>query len=247
MVRSRISVVMMLTGAVIGLAACTSGFDFGSDRVDGSGNLETRTFDVGDFDAVEIGDAFEADVSVSTESATLVDVTADDNFFDHIRVEVNGDTLEVSDRGNVNFNSDNRILITVVASALSSVEASGATDVTVRSAGTDLIELRASGASELDVIDLDGSNIEVNVSGASRAILAGDADSADVNVSGASSLDLRGLELDSATVDVSGASNAEFGPAEVVSGSASGASHIRVEASTVLDIETSGSSSARRR
>ncbi len=247
MAGSRFSQLVLSVSAVAALGACSS-IDFTGDRIDGSGDVETRTFDVGEFAQVDVGWAFEAEVTVTPGEATTVAVTADDNFFEHITVDVSSNTLEARTKSDVNLDGDDRILITVTTPTLAGVHISGAAVVTIRAEGTDVTDFDASGASRLRVLDLDGSDIAIDVSGASRVTIEGArADTASVDVSGASSINLRQLALDSARVSVAGASNAEFGRADVVSGSASGASEIGVDADTTIDIDTSGSSSVQRR
>lgn len=244
-----------VAGSAFALALAASAFaligcgdlDPRNERIEGSGVVETRTYDVADFDRIEIGSAMQADVTVAPGGTTLVEVSADDNFFDHISVDVDGGTLEARTSGDVNLDGD-RPVLTVTTPTLSSVDLSGATTAIIRAAGTDVTDFEASGASRLRVVDLDGSDIDLEVSGASRATLEGaGAGDAELAVSGASSVDLTGLPLDSARVDVSGASNADLGPTAIVTGSVSGASHLSVDADTTLDVETSGASSARRR
>ena len=80
MAGSRFSHLVLLVSAVAMLSACSS-IELTGNRIDGSGDVETRTFDVGEFDRVDISSAFEAHMTVSPGEATSVEVTADDNFF----------------------------------------------------------------------------------------------------------------------------------------------------------------------
>ncbi len=228
--------------------SCTVNVDLGNDRIDGSGVIETRSYDLDGFDEISIANALGAEIAVRPGSDFLVEVTADDNFFDHLEIEVSGSRLRAGTEDNVNLRSDDRVVVAIEMPALNSIDLSGATDVTVRAGDTALEEVEVSGASTLRVEDLDGSDIQLDASGASRVVVEGDgADTLRADVSGASTVELRDLPLESAEVDVSGASTLELGPVESVTGEASGASRIRVDDDTRIDIDTSGASSVDRR
>ena len=235
-----------LVAGVFGLLLTASGCFSDGDRIKGSGNVETRSFDLADFDRIDISAAFEAEVAVVPGSAHEVKVSADDNLFDELRIEVDGRTLEIGTRPNVRLDST-QMSAQVTLPGLFEVKASGASDVTVDPAGDELDDLEASGASSLHIFEVNSSELSIDVSGASRVEIDGSRTAtAQIDASGASRVDLDGLPIDSASVDVSGASEVRFGPAAEVSGSASGASTVRVEEATHVDIKTSGASSVDR-
>jgi hypothetical protein len=244
---SRLSTTVVSLLALIALiTACSINIDLG-DGIDGSGNVETRAFDLSGFDKLAIGSAFEVDVSIDLSAGYKVEVTVDDNLFDELIIEVDNNTLQIRTRSGSRLRSNDGLKATVVLPSLSSVDASGASDVTVLAAGTHVAELEASGASKIRVIDLDAADMKIDASGASKLELGGvRAGALDLDVSGASNVDLEDLPVDTADVSVSGASEIKFGSTAEVTGDLSGASTILVRDATYVDVDTSGSSSADR-
>jgi hypothetical protein len=238
--------VAIVAAVALSATSCVS-VTFGGDEIEGSGNIETREYSLDSFDEIEIANAFDADVTIAADADQKIEITADDNLFEEIEVELDRDTLKISVRGGTNLKVSTALKATIVAPSLSAVEVSGAARADVRAGGSALSKLEASGASRIDVIDLETAELKIDVSGASSVIIAGTSGgSVELDVSGASEADLRELPITTADVDISGASNVELGPAEDVEGSASGASHLRVASDTRIDVETSGSSSVQR-
>lgn len=243
--RSSFMSAVWVVGLALTAGACSIDINLGGEDIDGSGDIETRTYDVAGFDEISIQNALEADVTVSPGAEISVEVTADDNFFEYITIDVSSSTLKAKTEDDVNLRGER--LVTVVVPSLSRVDASGATSVNVDAGGTNVGAIDVSGASTLGILDLNADDIDIDVSGASNVAVAGDKiDSVTADVSGASSADLHLITVGDATVDVSGASHARFGEADRVVGDASGASNVRVESDTDVDIDTSGASSVDR-
>ena len=243
--RIRLLVSIVLAVALSG-TSCVS-VTFGGDEIEGSGNIETREYSLGSFDEVDIANAFVADVTIAADADQKIEIAADDNLFDEIVVELDGNKLKIRVRSGSNLKVATALKATIVAPSLSAVEVSGAVRADVRAGGSSLSRLEASGASHIDVSDLDTAELKIDVSGASSVDVAGTSGgSVELDVSGASEADLRELPITTADVDISGASNVDLGPAEEVQGSVSGASHLRVADDTRIDVETSGSSSVER-
>ncbi|MFW2381614.1 MAG: head GIN domain-containing protein [Acidimicrobiales bacterium] len=226
------------------LAACSINVDIGTKDIEGSGDVETRTYSLTNFDQLDVSSAFVADVTVVPGGEYQVEVSADDNLFEELLIEVDGDTLEIGVRSEWRVRTEIPLIATVTMPALKALEASGAAHVTVAADGTDIDNIEASGASTVRVTDLDGTDISIDASGASTVELMGiRAEEVSIDASGASRVDLRDLPIENGNVDASGASVVEFGSAAEVDGNASGASSVRVEPSTDVDVDTSGGSS----
>ncbi len=234
------------TLAVTIASACTVDVKIGGDELTGSGVRETRTFDLVGFDRVDVSHTFTAVITVEAGGDHLVEVTADDNFFDAVEVEVRDSTLHIGFEDSVNIRSDERPEAIVVVPGLSGVTGSGASALTVVASGTAIHDVELSGASTLTAGGLAGAAMTVEASGASTMTLEGSATSVELGVSGASSADLAGLVIDRARVEVSGASRVEFGTAQAVSGDVSGASTVTLDERTIADLDVSGASTVRR-
>ena len=227
----------------------------------GSGQLETRDFDIQDFNKVSVSNAFEADVTYAETYS--VSVTADANLFGYLEVVRRGGTLYIGLKPRVSLRSGT-LQAAVTLPYLEGVDASGASTVSVagftdaarfdgEASGASRLTLDAlvlgncdfdiSGASQLKLIDLNADDADFDVSGASRVNGRILMRNGDLEASGASQINLRGsagiLELKG-----SGASGLELGtfPLTDVDLELSGASHGTVDVSGRLDLDLSGAS-----
>lgn len=234
------------TLAVTIAMACTVDVNIGTDELTGSGVRETRTLDLAGFDRLDVSHSFAAVITVEPGGDHLVEVTADDNFFDAMEVEVLDSTLRIGFEDGVNTRSDERPEAVVALPGLTGVTGSGASALTVVASGTAIDELEVSGASTLTAQGLAGATTTAEASGASTLTLEGSATSVELGVSGASSADLVGLVIDRAGIEVSGASRVEFGTVQTVTGDVSGASTVTLDERTTADLDLSGASTVRR-
>jgi hypothetical protein len=193
--------------------------------VSGSGKLETKEMNYTDFTGLEIGSAFEVDITRA--DSFLVKITIDDNLLDYLDIHQSGKVLHIGlKRSFVYPRTTQRATITMPV--LTELELSGASKGKLTGfSSSNPVEIGVSGASSLKIVDLEAGETEFYVSGASR-------------VSG-------NIKVTDSKFDVSGASNIELeGSAEDISIDVSGASHANLDDFTVVsvDVELSGASSA---
>jgi hypothetical protein len=221
----------------------------------GSGNLETETYTFTDFTEVEVSSAFAFEIQQS--SSYSINVTADDNVMDYVRVSKDGQTLKIGLRtgiriGSVTLNIGFGIFpllesITLKASVtmpqLHGLTASGASHGTISdfSSNEDL-DITLSGASRLTG-DITAGNVDFGISGASTVQIEGSADDIDANVSGASHFNLEAFTVNNADINFSGASSGTVNLNGRLDANLSGASTLwYIGEPTSTDINTSGAS-----
>lgn len=227
----------------------------------GSGQLETRAFDIEGFNRVSVGSAFAADVSYAETYG--VSITADSNLFTHLEVERRGDTLHIGfkprialRRGTLRAVVSLPYLEGIDASGASRVSVAGFTDAPRFDAGAsgasrltlDTLtlgncKLDVSGASHLELVDLRTDDADFDVSGASRVNGVLVMRNGDLEASGASQINLRG-SAGILQIGGSGASNLNLDgfPMTDLDLSLSGASRSSVEVSGRIDLDISGAS-----
>lgn len=177
-------------------------FSFGN-AVHGSGVATTDIRNVGEFDGVDVGGVF--DVEIVAGKDFEVKVEADDNLMQYIETEVSGGVLKISSSTH-HLKSKSPLRVRVSAPNIESIEASGASKVSISA--------------------LQNSELRIDTSGASRVSLEGATRSLSVEVSGASHVEAEALKAENATVGASGASGVDvFVTGKLVS-NASGASKI---------------------
>ena len=154
-----------------------------------SGERTTKTFDVRDFDGVEIAGQWQVTVERGDDWRVSVEMPAEVS--DQVRVERNGDALDLRYNGRWlpgDFGGENGALkATITMPALERLTASGI-------------------ATQLTFSGFDGSGLSIDISGGVN--LQGTAsrfDSLTLELSGAGNLDLRDVSVTDANVEISGA------------------------------------------
>ncbi len=232
------SLCLLTAGAALAFTACSS---FDREAVRGSGDVVTRSYEVGDFDRIRVSRALE--VSITPGDTYSVKLSADDNIVEHISVDRRGDTLVLDVDDDVSLRRATHHF-DITMPDLDGVELHGA-------AGAELSDLTLSGGLELDLSgasELDGAGIDVDLlrldlSGASEIRLDGVGEQADVHASGASFVELRDLTVADAKVELHGASKANITATDHLAADLSGISKLRYGGDPELGrIETSGGS-----
>ncbi len=167
--RSRMGKAAMVAGLAGGaliLSAC-SGFDV--DFEYGSVELETRTFELAAFNAVDVDAVYDVEIIVEEGAAQSVTIEADVNKFDDLSVVVENGVLELDMSNAIHIPDDLTVMITVPE--LAAVTADGATSVTIEGTGGDL-SLSVDGVSSIDAGDYLADSVEVKADGASDVEVA---------------------------------------------------------------------------
>ena len=213
----------------------------GGEGIIGAPNLVTKEFDFSDFTSIEVGYAFEVDVTrADTHSVT---VTLNENVFEYLDISQSGKTLRIRMKSYYSYQRVTR-QASITLPALRSLELSGASRGEVAGFETmDDMGFDVSGASNLSLVDLKAGNTSFDVSGASRVTGSIEITDGDIDVSGASTIELEGKGTN-VRLEVSGASTARLDhfPVEIADTRVSGASNATIEVSGRLDIDISGAS-----
>lgn len=209
--------------------------------MEGSGVLETRSFELPPFRAVVIGHGADLDVRIAPESTATI--TLDDNLFDALRVEVDDGTLRVEFAGGFSYTNVN-LSAEVEVPSLRGLELSGDSWARARLEGEPRLRLDLSGASmvELEANAID--DLSVKLSGGSVAsVQRGRLERLSVDASGGSRTLASTVLANHAEVSMSGGSRAELKVNQRVTGHLSGGSQLRLHGDLpVIDVERSGGS-----
>jgi hypothetical protein len=203
MMRSRYSV---MTAFVMMFLLLTAGnavpFSFGKDSIEGSGNMETRELDLKSFDEIEVGGAFDLEITLGDEQKVLM--TIDDNLWENLEVEVSGSTLEID--WDKSCEPDGECKVEIVVRELKSMDIHGAAEVEIEGYHGDTFNFDVSGAAELE--------------------MDGEVDNLEIHVSGAGEIDTRELKAKSVEISVSGAGEAKVFASESFEARVSGVGSI---------------------
>ncbi len=195
-------------------------FSFNFKGVQGSGKTATEVRGLDGFKAVDVSGVVQVEITAQKDFS--VEVEADDNLLPLITTEVTGGVLKIGTECRVS--SSNPIRVRINAPDIESLEASGATNITVN--------------------DLKNSSLSVDSSGASKIKIAGETSRLTVDVSGATKVEADALVTENAIVDASGASHVSVNVTGQLRGDASGASKIVYSGSPgSVEKKSSGASS----
>ncbi len=191
---------MVLTG----LADTADAFPFGKRHkgIRGSGDLETRELDLDTFTELELGGAFDINVTIGDEQK--VEVTIDDNLWDNLVTDVRRGTLELDWDENCRPDDDCEVNIVV----------------------TELEAMTIKGAGDVAITDFRGERFEFDLYGAGDLVMDGEVDELAINISGAGDIDTRDLIAREVDVTISGAGNAEVHVTESLEGRVSGVGNL---------------------
>lgn len=215
-----------------------------SNTVEGEGPLTERNVEVSSFDQISISGGWE--VTLVPGEAYDLQVNVQENLQDHVKISINGNTLEVGVEGHVS--TDERMKIRIAAPEIAGIYLTGASVLRSENQLASLsLDLECSGASEL-YLEVDCDQISLDVSGASETYLEGKTNGLQVDASGAAKYYGNTCQTESADISASGASYAEVQVTSSLKAEASGASAIAYSGNPDQVRESSsGASSVRKK
>jgi hypothetical protein len=204
-------------------------------------NVQLRN--VAAFNGIKISGPITAYVTIGNESAVAVSAS-DEKFRDNIRTEVVDGVLNISFNNNgLKFNGDKELRAYISYKDLSSVDASGASEIIFNDIfKQNNCKIRLSGASEIKGA-ISMQNLSLDLSGASTVKINGDVENLKIEASGASDVKNYDLVANNCMVELSGASDVKITVKNSIKAKASGASNLYYKGNPESrDMATSGAS-----
>lgn len=193
-----------------------------NEKVSGSGNVQTADREVSGFTKIDVSGVFKVEVTLQRDFD--VKVEADDNLLPFIKVEVDGETLEIE----------------------SEKKLSSSNPIVVRVSAPNIEDLEISGASKIEVTNVNNDSLNIDSSGASKIKIEGITKNLTIDSSGASIIDADYLKAENALIDSSGASKINVFASNSLEADLSGASNVYYSGSPKhLKKKTSGVSCVR--
>ncbi|MCG8572084.1 MAG: DUF2807 domain-containing protein [Spirochaetes bacterium] len=171
----------------------------------GSGNVETRQYEIANFNQLDVSSGFEVEITQGNSYEVLI--TTDDNLFNKLKVYKSGSTLHIGPKPGVIL-QPTELKTEIVMPSLVELELSGASEGVFSGFSEAKFCLNLSGGSELTGMDSSFSSTEYDLSGGStfrgNQLSSGNIYSSDI--SGGSTLDLGDTNINSCDFDISGGS-----------------------------------------
>lgn len=183
------------------LAACSIGSD---DGVAAQGQGTQRSFAVDGFEKVELAGSDDVDVRVGQAFSVRAEGPAE--VLDRLRIEKDGDTLEIGrKRGDSSVRGKARVIVTLPRLAGASVAGSG--NMQVDRAGGAKFDGSLAGSGNLQVGQLQADAVELSIAGSGTARAAGATKKLDIDIAGSGNIDAPRLTADEAKVNIAGSGN----------------------------------------
>ncbi len=224
--------ILLLT--IIGL------FLIGCQVVSGSGNIETKEYDLSDFNKIEVNRVYEVIVRPSSEYKVII--TADDNIHQYIEARTHKGELSLDlDEGR----TYNAISITLKAEIsmpdLAELEVNGASKIWFAGIHSKDLLISVNGASEI-IGDLKVDNdLKLNLEGAVKVHLKGVAGGdLDLELRGVADANLRNFRVNDASIELNGASKTQIWSTGTIFGEINGTSQLIYYGNPKLEIDKAG-------
>ncbi|MFT7597332.1 MAG: hypothetical protein ACI8TP_000250 [Acidimicrobiales bacterium] len=236
----------LLAGGALALSACGTNINlsFGAD-INGSGNHTTQTYEVGDFDKIDICCGLDVLIEIEEGDGNSVEITIDDNLHEYLDVTIaNGETLEVKPKSSSSIDHTGTLVLRIAGHEITGLDVGAGSDVGGDFPATDNFTLKVSSGSDTTV-SIDADEVAVEASSGSDVDLSGRGDAVDIKANSGSDVRLTALEVQTAKVDASSGSNIEIDVADSIEGKASSSSdvdiwgnprNVRIETTSSSDI-----------
>jgi hypothetical protein len=198
--------------------------------------------EVPDFQGVAVSHGIRAEVKRGPKSVRL---EGDAKQIPRVKLEVKDGVLTTEVKGSNFFFSPgvDGVRLIVTNPQVTSVAASGGSEVDAEATPATEFSAAASGGGEVRVTGLETSSLKTSASGGATVTLAGRADSVTANASGGSVVQAEDVRAQTLEVNVSGGSRFEAHSAQKVTGNLSGGSTVRLqEKPGSINVNTSGGS-----
>ena len=168
----------------------------------GNGRIKNEEREISSFEKLDAGGAFTIKVIVGP--AASLKISAEENLLSYIRTSVRGDRLVIDTKKSISPRKE--ILIEITTPVLTSVDVSGANNVSVKG--------------------ISSKDFSIDLSGAGHIYAEGEVDNLDADLSGAGNINAKNLKAKDVRVTVSGAASADVYAKESLNASVSGVGSI---------------------
>lgn len=227
-------VATLALGAAIGLSLA------------GTAMAESRTFELKDFDKLDIATGLDAVVTLG-DGFSVAATSNSGEALDSLQIDVNDGVLTARiDQNFLDFilsggligmllSSGNAVTLAVTLPALSGIEASSGADVRAANLSGNQLNLHASSGANIEITDASLGTAWVGSSSGADVQISGTADSIEADASSGADIDAAGLVVSSAIASASSGANISL----------HATTSVRAEASSGADVDVAGNPAER--
>jgi len=174
--------------------------------LDGVGLVESRTYELQSFSGLELRNS--AIVYITQDSVSSVQIEAQKNILDHLKIKVNAIGELVIDN-DLCFGKHKTIKVYLHTPAMNSIKISGSGKIIgTGTFSSNDIDYIISGSGSIDM-DLNAQNLTGKISGSGNLILSGQSNGQIFNITGSGSIDAFNCNTDACEIKISGSGNSQ--------------------------------------
>ncbi len=227
--------------------------------VDGSGNLETQTIDVSNFDSVTL--AGFGNVFIQQGEVQSLSVQTDDNILPLLDIRVTGRELILAVKPNLNINPSQSITYNLTVKDLKAVSLKGSGnfyvdpvksnsisislfgsgDITFKGLSSDTLSMDLSGSGNITIDGISVKTLDTSVKGSGDVKLTGKADTQKVSIIGSGNYLAGNLETTSADISIPGSADVTVWATDTLRTDVNGSGNIRYYGKPNIDQSGLGS------
>ena len=227
--------------------------------VKGSGNLETQTFNVSNFDRVRL-DGF-GDVYIEQGDRESLSVQTDDNLLPYLDIKVSGNELQLSVKPNSNLNPSQSITYNLTVKDLSritlngsgkfylspvqsdsmDIAVNGSGDINIDDLATGKLSMALNGSGNIAIDKLSASSTDASINGSGDIKLAGEAPTQEISFNGSGNYLAGDLKSESAEISIPGSADITVWVTDTLKAHIDGSGTVRYYGKPTVDQNGNGS------
>jgi hypothetical protein len=234
----------LFVGSIVFLlvaSACGFNVNLSSNAITGSGKRATETRAVSGFDEVVLAGSGELYIEQGQDEALTVET--DDNVMKYVKTDVQGSSLVLGFKDNVNVSLNQPIVFRLTVRDLTSVTLAGSGKVAAKALDTDKLTINLPGSGDMTFDKVDTIKLHATIAGSGKIeIASGSADSEEINMLGSGTFDARSFQVKDASATIAGSGNIDVRASGKLAASILGSGNIRYYGEPQsIDMNTAGS------
>lgn len=230
---------LALLGCLALAAPAPSFAFFGATSVTASGKVVTESRPVHGYSGVKF--SLPGTLVIRQGPTESLSIDADDNLMPEIESVVEGGTLRLRFKRNINVTGRSTIRLLVTGPAFQSVAVAGSGDVVSDAIKGPSLDVSIAGSGDMKVARLEAGRLAVAVAGSGDFRAAGRANEVSVKVAGSGDVDIGRIESGRATVSIAGSGDVTVWAAESVTASILGSGDVRYYGNPAVTKSVAGS------
>lgn len=200
----------IIASSAIILAAITQSCNISfHDGIKGNGHMTTETRNISDAPKISSKGSF--DVEVVLGGTPSVKIEADENFMSYILVDNKDGGIEIHTKDDVDFDTENKLKVTVTVSKLEELKLYGNGNGTCKQqvTGGDHLTLGVYGNGDMD-INVNTPKVESTIAGNGNISISGETKDCRIEIDGNGDYKAEGLQTENTEVHIAGSGDARL-------------------------------------